>query len=136
MDRRKLILGGACLIAAPAIVRYEWIMPVKSKRLPFGVILPPPGHFMEVYPNPTDDGWAILHKPLPIMGVDGVADGQKFLWYRDEVTGGGWIAQYAEGKFVRETKIGIGGRGTRFDFEPPCECSSSPAGYKWMEHSG
>ncbi len=29
MNRRKLIIGGACLIAAPAIVRYEWLMPVK-----------------------------------------------------------------------------------------------------------
>ena len=29
MDRRKLIIGGAALIAAPAIVRYEWLMPVK-----------------------------------------------------------------------------------------------------------
>ena len=30
MDRRKLITIGACLIAAPAIVRYEWLMPVKK----------------------------------------------------------------------------------------------------------
>ncbi len=29
MDRRKLIIGGACLIAAPAIVRYSSLMPVK-----------------------------------------------------------------------------------------------------------
>ncbi len=30
MNRRKLILGGACLIAAPAIVKYECLMPVKK----------------------------------------------------------------------------------------------------------
>ncbi len=30
MDRRSLIIGGAALIAAPAIVRFEWIMPVKA----------------------------------------------------------------------------------------------------------
>ncbi len=29
MNRRKLIIGGACLIAAPAIVRYSSLMPVK-----------------------------------------------------------------------------------------------------------
>ncbi len=40
MDRRSLILGGACLIAAPAIVRYEWLMPVKviDKLVPFWVM--------------------------------------------------------------------------------------------------
>ena len=32
MNRRKLILGGACLIAAPAIVKAEWIMPVSTVR--------------------------------------------------------------------------------------------------------
>ena len=36
MDRRKLILGGACLIAAPAIVSYSSLMPVKLFR-PDGV---------------------------------------------------------------------------------------------------
>ena len=30
MDRRSLIIGGACLIAAPAIVKFEWLMPVKK----------------------------------------------------------------------------------------------------------
>ncbi len=29
MNRRELITTGLCLIAAPAIVRAEWIMPVK-----------------------------------------------------------------------------------------------------------
>lgn len=29
MDRRSLIIGGACLIAAPAIVRIGSLMPVK-----------------------------------------------------------------------------------------------------------
>ncbi len=32
MDRRSLIIGGACLIAAPAIVRYSSLMPVKLFR--------------------------------------------------------------------------------------------------------
>ena len=31
-DRRSLIIGGACLIAAPAIVKAEWIMPVRTVR--------------------------------------------------------------------------------------------------------
>ena len=30
LDRRNLIIGAAALIAAPAIVRYEWMMPVKK----------------------------------------------------------------------------------------------------------
>ncbi len=44
MDRRSLIVGGAALIAAPAIVRYEWIMPVKVHRH-----LPPMSEWPQVY---------------------------------------------------------------------------------------
>lgn len=39
-SRRKLIVGLGSLIAAPAIVRYASIMPVKA-----AIILPPPGEW-------------------------------------------------------------------------------------------
>jgi len=41
MNRRKLIITGACLIAAPAIVRAEWLMSVKVIE-PVGVWAPVP----------------------------------------------------------------------------------------------
>ena len=61
MDRRSLIIGGACLIAAPTIVRAEWIMPVKLFR--------PDGIWVHEYEN--------------VLGMDGKTYEQNLLkrWY-------------------------------------------------------
>lgn len=50
ISRRSLIVSGACLIAAPAIVRVTSIMPVKVLASAAPVRLIPPG-FIHILPS-------------------------------------------------------------------------------------
>ncbi len=78
MDRRKLILGGACLIAAPAIVRYSSLMPIKVFR--------PDDVWICEYEKkiwPGIQQWRLEQTQLAIRGLDAEAELRNIL--RSEV---------------------------------------------------
>ena len=103
MDRRKLILGGACLIAAPAIVRYEWLMPVKK-------VFDPGWVRWEPWYNEDMDETLIrlIRDQVPEMIARDICGVQPMTGPTDILFDPVWPY-----------------------FEPPFNCS--PVGYKWIE---